>query len=48
MSVYLAYCEELGRDVYIDEARIEFHGQNIHSSFSFFCSDPSCVQTYTQ
>lgn len=41
----LAYCEELRRNVYIDEARLEYFAlKSRYSEFHFVCSDPGCVQ----
>lgn len=43
-SVDLAYCVELRRNVYIDEARSEFFYQSAHKDFHFLCTDPGCLQ----
>lgn len=46
MSVTIAYCVELDRNVSIIEARNEYfaQGSNQRRTFTFYCSDPSCVQ----
>ncbi|ATD64921.1 hypothetical protein ACFPVS_09750 [Neisseria weixii] len=40
----IAYCVELGKKVYIDDARREFANQSLHEKFHFLCSDPCCCQ----
>lgn len=46
MSVTIAYCIELERNISIIEARNEYFAQNktYRQTFTFLCSDPSCVQ----